>query len=181
MEKQSLDLFTSLVIATVKEEILLKAELDNDITTGSCVSEVRSKPVGTVPSAKLTHVADMGIVTGQLSNISVSVVPVHPCVCDNVVQPVCRMAETDTTSLAVRKLSSTTLDTVHFPLRSSEGLQLRGLGNCHEAQVNSRMHHSTPSVSAEPSSCHGSGTKMTVVCRDQVAQPYTDTGTDRQK
>ena len=64
MEKQSLDLFTSLAIATVKEEILLKAELDNDITTGSCVSEVRSKPVGTVPSAKLTHVADMGIVTG---------------------------------------------------------------------------------------------------------------------
>ena len=204
MEKQSLDLSTNLAIATAKEEILLNAELDNDNMTGSCVSEVRSKPVGTGPSVcssvkpeglltddpsvhlstkgdKVTDVADMSIVTGQLSNISVSVLPVHPSVCDSVVQPVCRMVETDTTSLAARTLSSATSDTVHFPLRSGEGLQSRGLGKCHVAQADSRMHHSTPSVSTTPSFCHGSGTKMTVVCGDQVAQPHLDTGADRQK
>ena len=114
MEKQTLDLSTNLAIATVKEEILLNVELDNDMMTGSCVSEVRSKPVGTGPSVcssvkpeglltddpsvhlstkgdKVTDVADMSIVTGQLSNISVSVMPVHPSVCDSVVQPVCCM------------------------------------------------------------------------------------------
>ena len=204
MEKQSLDLSTNLAIATAKEEILLNAELDNDNMAGSCVSEVRSKPVGTGPSVcssvkpeglltddpsvhlstkgdKVTDVADMSIVTGQLSNISVSVLPVHPSVCDSVVQPVCRMVETDTTSLAARTLSSATSDTVHFPLRSGEGLQSRGLGKCHVAQADSRMHHSTPSVSTTPSFCHGSGTKMTVVCGDQVAQPHLDTGADRQK
>ena len=130
---------------------------------------------------KVTDVADMSIVTGQLSNISVSVMPVHPSVCDSVVQPVCHMVETDTTCLAAHTLLSTTSDTVHFPLRSSEGLQLRGLGKCHVAQVGSRMHHSTPSVSTIPSFFHGSGTEMTVVCGDQVAQPHMDTGADRQK
>ena len=172
--------------------------------TGSCVSEVRSKPVGTGPSVcssvkpeglltddpsvhlsikgnKVTDVANMSIVTGQLSNISVSVMPVHPSVCDSVVQSVCRMVETDTTSLAVYTLSSATSDTVHFPLRSGEGLQSSGLGKFHVAQADSRMHHSTPSVSTTPSFCQGSGTKMTVVCGDQVAQPHMDTGADRQK
>ena len=194
MEKHSLDLSTNLAIATAKEEILLNAELANDNMTGSCVSEVRSKPVGTGPSVcssvkpeglltddwsvhlstksdKVTDVADMSIVTGQLSNISVSVMPVLPSVCDSVVQPVCRMVETDTTSLAARTLSSATSDTVHFPLRSSEGLQSRVLGKCHVAQAESRMHHSTPSVSTTSSSCHATGTKMRVVCGDQVAQP----------
>ena len=159
MEKQTLDLSTNLAIATAKEQILLNVELDN-MMTGSCVSEFRSKPVGTGPSVcssvkpeglltddpsvhlstkgdKVTDVADMSIVTGQLSNISVSVMPVHPSVCDSVVQPVCCMVETDTTSLAARTLSSATSDTVHFPLRSGEGLQSRGLGKCHVAQADS--------------------------------------------
>ena len=204
MEKKTLDLSTNLDIATAKEEILLNVELDNDMMTGSCVSEVRSKPVGTGPSVcssvkpeglltddlsvhlstkgdKLTDVADMSIVTGQLSNISLSVMTVHPSVCASVVQPVCRMVETDTTSLAAHTLSSATSYTVHFPLRSSEGLQSRGLGKCHVAQADSRMHHSTPSVSTTLSFCHGSGTEMTVVCGDQVAQPHMDTDADRHK
>ena len=204
MEKQSLDLSTNLAIATAKEEILLNAELENDNMTGSCVSEIRSKPFGTGPSVcssvkpeglltddpfvhlstkgdEVTDVADLSIVTGQLSNISVSVMPVHPSICDSVVRPVCRMVETDTTSLAARTLSSTTSDTVHFPLRSGEGLQSHGLSKCHVAQADSRMHHSNPSVRTTPPFCHGSGTKMTVVCGDQVAQPHMDTDADRQK
>ena len=153
MEKHSLDL--KFCHCHSKRGNFIECWVRNDNMTVSCVSEVRSKSVGTVPSVclsvkpdglltdvpsvnlfnkvgeKLTDVADMRIVTGQLSNISVSVMPVHPSVCDSVVQPVCRMVETDTTSLAARTLSGTTSDTVHFPLRSDEGLQLRRLGKCH--------------------------------------------------
>ena len=68
---------------------------------------------------------------------------------------------------------------MHFPLPSGEGVQSRRLGKRHVAQANSRMHHSTPSVSTTPSFCHGSGTKMAVVCGDQVAQPHMDTDTHR--
>ena len=66
MEKQSLDLSTNLAIATAKEEILLNAELDNDNMTGSCVSEVRSKPVGTGPSV-CSSVKPEGLLTDDPS------------------------------------------------------------------------------------------------------------------
>ena len=139
---------------------------------------------GTDTISPISHLADKILYhEGNLVafNISLSVMPVHPSVCDSVFQPVCHMVETDTTSLVARTLSSTTSYTVHFPLRSGESLQSRGLGKCQVAQADSRLHHSTPSVSTTPSFCHGSGTKMTVVCGDQVAQPHVDTGADRHK
>ena len=59
-------------------------------------------------------VADMSIVTGQLSSISVSVMPLELSVCDSVIQPVCHMVETDTSSLAAHALSCIMSVMVHF-------------------------------------------------------------------
>ena len=133
------------------------------------------------PKVIVTDVADMSIVTGQLSNISVSVMPVHLSFCDSVIQPVCHAVDTDNTGTAARTLLCTTSDTVHFPLQRREDWQLRGLGKCHVAQVDSRMHHATLSVSTIPLSCHGSGTKMTAMCGDHITESHMNTGTGRQK